>query len=248
MEFRPPGLLYAGLFFILLCIFPLSGINAAPQLKTIDTPTAATLAKGGYSIGIWGYDNGGIFTRALMGIHDSIFLGVSFDTQNLIGSGAPVFNIPGVIGRIKITDGFDDFPLLIAVGYDAFYGNDSASSLRQSWTSLRMIYGPYVVFTKPLFLLKHEQSFNLGLRTPIQPVARPEDTSLFLSLNFPIGQFIPMFEIERIFFSVARFNEILFNIGFRYELYDDFAIELNLLMTFNQPASRVLTFEYVGAF
>lgn len=229
-------------------LFASPAIWANPQLDTIDTPTAASLSRGSYSISVWGYNNGGIFTRAIMGIHDNIFLGVSFDIQNVIGSDTLIFNIPGVIARIKISDGWNNFPLLIAVGYDAFYANEKAAKTNKSWTGMRMVYGPYVALTKPIFLFKGEQHISTGVRVPVQPSFNSDDISCFLSFDFPIGQFIPMFEIERIFFSNKRLDEVLVNAGFRFELYEDIAVELNLVMGINKPSSRILTFEYVGSF
>lgn len=218
------------------------------QLDMIDTPTAATLFKGGYNISLWGYNNGGIFTKAIMGVHDNILLGVSFDVQHVIGSDPIVFNIPGVIARIKFTDGWDNFPLLIAIGYDAFYTNDAAIDSSTSWTTMRMVYGPYAVLSKPLFMFNLEQHVNLGVRVPVQPTFQGKDTSLFLSFDFPIGQFIPMIEVERIFFATDRLSEILFNLGLRFELTDDFSIELNLILGIDKPVSRIVTFEYIGSF
>jgi hypothetical protein len=227
---------------------PVASAKGNPQLDVIDTPTASTLFKGGYDISLWGYNNGGIFTRAMMAIHDNILLGVSFDMQHVIGSDEIVFNIPGVIARAKLTDGWDDFPLLVAFGYDAFYANDKINPATVSWSMMRMIYGPYVVLTKPVFLLSHEQHVNMGLRVPAQPIFNPDDTSLFLSFDVPFGQFVPLFEIERIFFDSRRLSEVLFNVGLRFELGEDLAIELNLIMGINKPASRIVTFEYIGAF
>jgi len=236
-------------FFVLLCILFFSPVvKAAPQLDVVDTPTAATLGKANFDISLWGYNNGGLFTRAILGIHDNIFLGVAFDVQHVIGSDPVVFNVPGVIARIKLTDGWDNFPLLVAFGYDAFYANDSATISPVSWTTMRMVYGPYLVVTKPVFLMEHEQHFNMGLRVPAQPSFNTQDTSLFLSFDFPFGQFIPMLELERIFFNSARLNEMLVNVGLRFELSEDLAVELNLLFGMNKEFSRIITFEYVGAF
>ncbi|MDH4263001.1 MAG: hypothetical protein OEV78_08160 [Spirochaetia bacterium] len=236
-------------FTLVLSFFSIvSTTNGAPLLDEIDTPTGSTLSRGGFDVSLWGYNNGGIFTRALMGVHDNILLGVSFDVQHVIGSDPIVFNIPGVVAKVKVTDGWEDFPMLLAFGYDAFYANETLNLSNISWKSMRMVYGPYVVFSKPFFLLNHEQHFNAGLRVPVQPAFKGEDTSLFLSFDFPIGQFVPMLEIERIFFNSNRLNEILINTGLRFELSEEFALELNLLIGMNKQVTRVITFEYLGAF
>ena len=47
-------------------------------------------------------------------------------------------------------------------------------------------YGPYITVTKGVYLFKAEQHINLGVRLPVQPYFRPEDTELFLSIDVPI--------------------------------------------------------------
>ncbi|MES0491072.1 MAG: hypothetical protein ABUK01_13825 [Leptospirales bacterium] len=222
--------------------------HGALLLDLVDTPTAFTMYRGEFNIGIWGYDNGGILTRATIGLHDNIFLGVAFDIENLIGDDEVQFNIPGVLARIKITDGWDTFPLLVAVGYDAFYDALSQRANLPPNVNSRLIYGPYLVITKPIYLFNQEQHFHFGVRLPVQPTFEPEDTSLFVGIDIPIGPFVPMFEVERVFFDANRLSETLFNIGFRYHLYENFALELNFILNANAPASRILTFDYVGTF
>lgn len=221
--------------------------GATPQLDTVDTPTAATMYRGGYDLSVWGYENGGIFSRSLIGLHDNIFIGVSFDIQHVIGNETPVFNIPGVAARVKFTDGFGNFPLLIAAGYDAFYP-DATLNLASDSIHSRLVYGPYIVFTKPVFMAGSEQHIHWGYRLPIQPYYSLEDSSIFLAFDFPIGVFIPMFEVEKIFFSTSRFNEIQCNFGFRFNLYETFAIELGFIMGIKTPSSRILTFNFSGSF
>ena len=240
--------IYSGIILYFFSPVVLSQLQANPQLDIVDTPTASTLTKGNYDISLWGYNNGGIFTRAIMGVHDNIFLGVSFDVQHVIGSDKIVFNIPGVIARVKITDGWEEFPLLCAFGYDAFYTNDAIQPSQVSWTTMRMIYGPYAVVSKPVFLFNHEQHISMGLRVPVQPAFSPNDTSMFISFDFPIGKFVPMIEIERVFFNANRLSELLFNVGLRFELSEELSFELNMMFGMNKQFSRVVTFEYTGVF
>ena len=222
--------------------------HGALLLDLVDTPTAFTMYRGEFNIGIWGYDNGGILTRTTLGVHDNIFLGVTFDVENLIGDDKVQFNIPGVLARIKITDGWDTFPLLIAVGYDAFYDAFNQKVYSVDNINSRLIFGPYLVVTKPVYLFNQEQHFHFGIRLPVQPTYAPQDTSFFAGFDIPIGPFIPMFEIERVFFDASRLSQTLFNVGFRYHLYENFALELNFILNLDAPASRILTFDYIGTF
>jgi len=232
--------------FIIASLF--SRVYSATMLDVVDTPTAYTLMKGEFNVSIWGYNNGGLLTRATVGLHDNIYLGASFDIENLIGEDEAKFNIPGVIARVKLTDGWESFPLLIALGYDAFYSVGAQETNPGENVNSRLIFGPYFVITKPMYFWEQEQHFSLGVRLPVQPVYAPEDTSLFISIDVPIGQFVPMFEIEKIFFNGNRFSETLFNVGFRFYLYENFAIEMNFMLNVDQPANRILTFDYIGNF
>lgn len=225
-----------------------SGKWAGPLLDTVNTPSGATLLRGGYDISIWGYQDGGIFTRTMIGLSDNIMLGVSFDTEELIGNGNIKFNTPGVIARIKLTDQIGDMPLLIAAGYEPWLVPAFDTAGLPSMTSSRFLYGPYLVFTKPIFLMESEQHIHLGLRMPLQPYYAPQDTSLFISFDFPLGNFIPMFEIDRIYFDGSRLRYVLWNFGFRLNLFDTFGIELNIVLDENGLVDRFLGFEYAGMF
>ena len=55
--------------------------NAHAQLLNsvvIDTPTAYTVERGSYHFMVLGYDNGGIEMKTFIGLHDNLYLGVSF--------------------------------------------------------------------------------------------------------------------------------------------------------------------------
>jgi len=86
------------------------------------------------------------------------------------------------------------------------------------------------------------------LRVPVQPAFSPNDTSMFISFDFPIGKFVPMIEIERVFFNANRLSELLFNVGLRFELSEELSFELNMMFGMNKQFSRVVTFEYTGVF
>ncbi len=132
-------------------------------LYEIDTPTAFTLPRGSYQFSILAYDEGGVEFKTIIGLHDNIFLGVSFDMEHAIGKDKPDPNVPGVIARVKLTDGWQRFPISLAFGYDSFYlgsvgkvedsGNNEEYDVDKDNNLNRMIYGPYFVITKPVYLL-----------------------------------------------------------------------------------------------
>ena len=219
-----------------------------PNIDLIDSITAVTIPRASYDIGLTAYDNGSLQIKAILGLHDNIYLGVSFDTGNLIGSGTIIPNIPGVIAKFKLTDGWDSFPLLIALGYDSFYIGDNGKTLSNPNPFDRIIYGPYVAVSRPIFLFGLEQHFHLGVRMPVQPNYIPEDTALYVGFDFPISFFVPMFEVNRIYFSSNRLNEILFNVGIKLNLVEHFSFELNFLVDLQKNTSRVLVLEYINSF
>ncbi len=233
---------------LLLILSLVSPLMAMPNVDTIDTPTAVTLPRASYAVGLWGYNDGGILTKAIVGIHDQIYFGVSFDVENAIGSQQAQFNVPGVIAKIKFTDGWAEMPFLIAAGYDSFYSGKNGKIEGADNPFARVIYGPYAVVTKPIFLFGLQQNLHFGVRTPVQPLYVPEDTSGFVSLDFPIGNFVPMIELGRVYFDADRTNEILMNVGFRFNFFENLSVELDFMMQRGETTNRMLIFEYMDTF
>ena len=83
---------------------------------------------------------------------------------------------------------------------------------------------------------------------PVQPNFLPEDTAMYIGIDFPIGILIPMFEINRIYFQPRRLKEVLFNLGLKLNIVDNFSIELNFLISVERDVNRILTVEYVNYF
>jgi len=227
----------------------LGAIQAAvPILDAVNTPTAVTLKRGEYGISASAYDGGGLLNRNVISLHDNVNLGVAFDVENAIGEIPAKFNIPGVLGKVKFTDGFGDFPILLAVGYDAFYAGTRGKVMTDNPYN-RMILGPYFTVTKPIYLFGEEQHIHGGIRMPIQPVYTPDDTEMYVGIDFPIGQFVPIFEIQRVFFDSSRLKETMFNIGLRFHFFEHLAFELDFMMGINgQRTNRMIVFEYLDRF
>ncbi|GAB4430332.1 MAG: hypothetical protein OHK0011_12960 [Turneriella sp.] len=232
----------------LLALLPLSAAGVAmPLVDAVNTHTAVTLKRGEFNVAGTLYDGGGIMNRNILGVHDNIYLGVAFDAENAIGEQNAKFNIPGVLAKAKLTDGWADFPILLAVGYDAFYAG-SRGKVQTDNPYNRMIFGPYFTITKPIYLLGEEQHVHAGIRVPIQPVYTPEDTEMYFGLDFPIGQFVPIFEIQRIVFDSSRLKEALFNLGLRFHIFEHLAIEVDLIMGIGQKTNRMIVLEYLDRF
>ncbi len=237
----------------------------------IDTPTAFTIPHGTYQLGLLAYDEGGLELKTVVGLTDMFYMGVSFDMEHAIGRDEPKPNVPGVIAKFKITDGPESFPISLALGYGSFYmgatgkikteessssddggilGTEESSGDQYTVDPLnRMVYGPYIVITKPIYILDEEQHISGGFRVPAQPNYKPDDSSYFLSLDVPLGQyFTVMAETERIYWNFKRSDEWLLNFGFRYNIFTKVGLELDILLERDKTPNRVVRVEYTDEF
>ena len=171
-----------------------------------------------------------------------------FNVDHAIGTERARPNVPGVIAKIKVTNGSDYFPA-IAIGYDSFYiGRNSQSSYSDNDNN-RLIYGPYLAFTSPIYLFDSEQFINYGVRLPVQPDFIPDDTSFFLGLDIPLGEFFSIRgEVERVFWNLRDSGEWLVNFGIKWLYLDSIGIELNFMYEPGEPLNRFIRIEYHGQF
>ena len=235
----------------MLCVFYKDSFaeSYSRSNSVIDTPTAYTLERGMYQVSFLAYDNGGVELKAVMGLHDNFYLGASFDVQNALGKEEPEAHAPGVITKIKFTDGWERFPVSIAIGYDSFYIGQEGKTYNSTNKLNRMIYGPYFVVTKPVYLLDEEQHLHFGVRVPLQPYYVPEDASYFVSFDIPLGNSV-IFKAEgdRIYCDFSRPKEWMLNLGLKYSYLNHLGVEFDLLMQKKSRSNRVLRIEYIDEF
>ena len=89
----------------------------SPQIEAVDIPTADILDPSTYSANFRFYNQGGIASRLIIGPLKRVNLGVTFDAQQVIGSGDPHLVRPSVYVKLRAFDGTDVLPAL-ALGYD----------------------------------------------------------------------------------------------------------------------------------
>lgn len=249
------------LFILCVCIITTNQLTAqqfSRYTAEINTPTAYTIGHGTYQFGLFAYDGGGLDFRTFVGLTDQFYLGVSFDVENAIGREKIRPNVPGVIAKFKLTDGVESFPISVSFGFDAFYmgsthsvvkTDDDGDEYRTREPYNRMIYGPYFVVTKPIYLFDDEQHFSFGFRVPVQPDYQPKDSSYFVSLDIPLGQyFVIKGETERIYYDLSRSQDWLYNAGFRYNIFTKVGLELDVLMQRGKTPNRIIKVEYTDAF
>ncbi len=225
------------------------GQNYVRNTTVIDSPSAYTIGRGTYQLSFLGYDKGGVELKAIIGLHDNFFLGASFDVQNFIGKDKAEPNVPGVIAKIKFTDGWESFPISFAVGYDSFYIGEQGKRDNEANKLNRMIYGPYFVITKPIYLLDDEQHVHGGIRMPTQPDYVPGDTAYFLGIDIPLGEFFMLkYETERVYYNFRRPDEWLHNVGMRYSYMGRIGVEFDILFQPGERANRIIRLEYNDQF
>jgi hypothetical protein len=247
---RKPYILCSFIFVLMVGSTVANAEQVFHFTSEIDTPTAYTIGRGNFDISMLAYDGGGLEFKAFMGLHDNFFLGASVDVAHAVGKEKAEPNIPGVIAKIKFTDGWETFPVSFAAGYDSFYlGTPGKVGYTYDADKLnRMIYGPYFVITKPIYLLDSEQHINWGLRVPAQPHFYPKETSYFLSFDVPMGEFFTVKgEWERVYYNFKKPSDWLYNLGMRYT-YMKIGIEFDFMMQEHERVNRIIKVEYINAF
>ncbi|MCL2026166.1 MAG: hypothetical protein FWG92_05110 [Leptospirales bacterium] len=211
----------------------------------IDTPTAFTAERGNYDISFLAYDKGSMEFKAFVGLASFAHLGVSFDVQSAIGKDRMRPNIPGVIGKIKFTDGWDNWPISVAVGYDSFFVPWHNLYAVEHNSHNRSILGPYLAITKPIYLFDDEQYITWGIHTPVQPDYLPKDTSYFMGIDFPLqSAFRLKGEIERVFWNFKKREEWLYGVGIRYTYMNQLSIEFDFMFKEHEKCNRIIRIEY----
>jgi len=242
------------IFRIALCAFSvLFGMDISAQTRgfyNIDTPTAFTAERGNYDVSLLAYDRGSVEFKAFVGLASFAHLGVSCDVQSAIGKDRMMANIPGVTGKIKFTDGWENWPISVAVGYDSFFvpwHHYLYAAGRNPHN--RTIFGPYAAVTKPIYLFDDEQYITWGVQLPVQPDYRPEDTSYYMALDFPLhSAFRFKGEIERVFWNFKKHEGWLYGLGIRYTYMNQLSVEFDFLFKEHEKINRVIRIEYYDHF
>ncbi len=237
---------------ILTAVVVLVGTSLFAQGKdtsAIDTPTAYTLGKGTYKFSFLAYDEGGVEFKTFLGLHDIVYLGVSLDIQHAIGKQEAGFNIPGVIGKVKFTEGSPSFPVAVALGYNSFYLGNEGFEHNEINELNEMIYGPFLVFTGAIYLFDSVQYLSGGLRIPTQPHYRLNNASYFASLDIPMGDFFRfLIETERIYWNFRKNEDWLFNLGVKYNYFDRISFMVAMIFQAHERPNRVFRLGYLSEF
>ncbi len=115
-----------------------AGVGLSQQMQPtllIDTPTAGTLDRGSYDVGLRLYPNGGVLGRISVGLSSRAMFGISFGGENIIGEGDIHWNpAPGIHLRYRIVDENIVLPAITvgfnSQGYGAYMKKESRYAIK----------------------------------------------------------------------------------------------------------------------
>ncbi len=216
------------------------GTGEAPMLEAVDTPTPDILDPMTYSVNFRFYNEGGITSRLVIGPLRRVNLGLSFDTQHIVGSGDPQMIRPSVYFKLKVFDGSDILPAL-ALGYDN-QGQLYDKGTRQFFNREK---GLYFVFGHEIFIPNLE----------IHAGANVYD---FDNAKKSVGGFVgSTFKVTPSFALLAEYDNIhdgpenRVNFGGRYYVAPYFYVDIaarNVGRGTNRGAERIVRLNYCGNF
>ncbi len=212
------------------------------DLNIIDVPKAYTPYRGDMNFGFSVYDGGGIFTSAVLGVSDFVFLGIYFDMGRFIGSDTVDLSQPGVIARFLITDGSKTLPA-IAVGYSYFMRGELSK------VDGTIVNGAYIVASNSYYLFRNEQNLSYGLRYPIVPFSysKPENLTVFVGTDIELSpQFSFKGEIEDIRIAQGRWDEVWYNFGVNFNIVD--LVSIDLEFKYSHSIDRLVRHLTIGYF
>jgi len=210
LPLHAPGLLF---LLILLLLAPLR----AATTEIFDTPNALGRDKGEVSVTITAYDAGGINLKAGFGLARFLELGVVGYVNGLIGAGSNRVEIPGIYGRIHVTDqppeGFN-----FALGYAPLFHGSFTEGTNHP-------YGPYLAASKGFFIASSvPHLFSFGVAWPLVPdLGKPMG---FASLAIHFGAVVEYgVEITDLSFQPSARYDFVNNHSVRVSLGENFQVQ-----------------------
>ncbi len=240
------------LFLLLFLPVLLSG----EVIKLIDVPTALTILRGYYDVEVFAYGRGGLQTKIGIGLTDRLMLGILEDVGGALGNGRADWKIPGVFAKINLIYPDKD-SMGLSLGYDVLLNGEYGKVYNNQMTD-DLVYGFYIVGSKPIILFQGEQYLHFGVRFPILPAAAREkgrNISMFLGLNIIFSPELMLIgEIENFYFNGNRSSEVIYNAGLKYAFNE--SLSLGLLFQYTKSReinptdrpSRSISIEYQNIF
>jgi hypothetical protein len=141
---------------------PSTGVTMydVPPRRLVDAPTAGTLPRSYYDIGIWGYSNGGVLGFCNIGLSHRFSLGLSYGGEEVISNKNPNWNPRiGFNLKFRIVDELEYFPA-ITIGFsDQGFGTWNAEEDRYQFKSR----GFFAVASRSFYLFKWTAGWHFGI-------------------------------------------------------------------------------------
>ena len=175
------------LILLLLSYIPIySQDNDVPVLKElIDNPTAGSLKKGTFAIGLRMYPQGGVLNDVSFGLMSRIMVSVYYGGENIIGNGEINWNPQiGFEMRVRIIEESFLFPAVSLGFINQGFGGYRKNLKRYAYKSK----GLYAVVSRNYYLLGN-MGFHIGVNRSFEDKDKDKDINFFLGFDkaFPGG-------------------------------------------------------------
>ena len=224
------------------------------SILIIDCPTAGSLDRGSYLVGIQAYENGGILGNIMVGLTDRFMLGISYGGTNLIGSGPVDWNpMVGVLVRYRLFEEQLLFPA-ISLGFDNQGRGAYIDSLKRYMDKSK---GLYAVASKS-FRFLGTMALHGGMNYSFEGQKEDKDVNLFFGIEKSINNEIGIYMEYNLGLNDNEDGSIGYgkgylNAGLKWAFQGRFFIDFlwkDILKnnTHNQNSSREIRISYVEYF
>lgn len=207
------------------------------SVEWIDTPTADVVDHQAYQLKFRLDAEGGIVSRLNFGVLRLINLGLSFDTDRIIGAGAPAVRPPAVYFKLRFYAGSRALPMF-ALGYDGQGYGRFLTDIRKHADREK---GFFLVATKELIAPAWEWSLG-GWWVPQDSIG-----GAFLGTAYTVeNQVQLMTEWDNL---RGPISDSRWNVGLRFFVSDDVTLEAAVRKIFwGSEHERIVRIEYRGIF
>jgi hypothetical protein len=211
----------------------------SPQIEAIDIPTADILDPKTFATTFRFYSDGGITSRLVLGPFRRFNIGISLDSQRLIGGADPHLIRPSLFAKLRFFDGTDILPAL-ALGYDnqGYLYQDSRRDFLEKEKGLYLV-GSHEIFIPDFFL-------HAGINFP-----RVDEDGTPFGFFGATWKIVPAFALMAEYDNIQNGRDNRVNLGGRFWVTPFFNVDLaarNVGRGSGRGAERIVRINYVTNF